>query len=269
MESRLKTQKIDPAFFERRDTTQVAWLGMAGALVNARGTVILIDPMLTAVDKDGKQFCEGHFEMLVPLPIEAHSVPRVDLVLYTHADDDHIGRMTAETLSARLNCPFFAPARVGDILREVGVAPERITTARESMTLTVGSIEIEVTPAVHDYPQEKPFQREDCCGYLLKTPDGTIWHPGDTRLIDELFAVKGVDVFFFDIFAVESHLGSQGSALLAESCGAKVMIAYHYGTLKFPWGFPEFTPEDAYPYIPNIPARYMALNPGEILELPV
>ena len=31
--------------------------------------------------------------------------------------------------------------------------------------------EIEVTPAMHDYPQEHPFQRGDCCGYLVKIID--------------------------------------------------------------------------------------------------
>ncbi len=82
-------------------------------------------------------------------------------------------------------------------------------------------------------------------------------------------AVKGVDVFFYDVFSVETHLGSQGSATLAASCGAKVMVAYHYGTLKFPPEFPDFFPEDAYPFIQDIPARYLILNPGEPLELPV
>lgn len=265
----LVTQSISPAFFDARDTTQVVWLGMAGVLVNSRGTIILIDPLLSAVEKDGKAFCEGGFEMLVPLPIDAQAIPRVDMVLYTHADDDHLGRMTAETLAARLPCPFLAPQRVEPILREVSIGAERITIARDFMRLKIGSVEIEVTPALHDYQQDLPFQRGDCCGYLLKTPDGTIWHPGDTRLIDELFQIKGVDVFFFDIFAVESHLGSEGSARLAASCGAKVMVAYHYGTLKFPPNFPNFDPTDAYPFIENIPARYLVLNPGEPLELPV
>lgn len=265
----LKTQPIPPDFFSRSDTTQVVWLGMAGVLVNAHGTILLIDPMLTAVEKDGKQFCEDDLELLVPLPIEAQNLPRVDLVLYTHADGDHLGRMTAASLAARLPCEFLAPRRVESILRELQVDPQRIIPAREAMTLKVGCVEIEVTPAVHDYEQEVPFEREDCCGYLLKTPDGTIWHPGDTRLIEELYAVKGVDVFFFDIFAVESHLGSEGSAALAASCGAKVMVAYHYGTLKFPPTFPEFEPAAAYPYIKDIPARYLILNPGEPLDLPV
>lgn len=269
MTTPLTTQPIPTTFFERTDTTSVVWLGMAGVLVNAHGTILLIDPMLTTVEKDGKLTCEGELEMVVPVPMEARMIPRVDYVLYTHADFDHFGRMTASVLAERPACRFIAPRRVIPLLREVGVAEERIRLAREGERLQAGKVEIEITPALHDYPQEVPFEREDCCGYLLRTADGTIWHPGDTSLIDELLEVKGVDVFFFDIFAVETHLGSEGSARLAASCGAKVMIAYHYGTLVFPPGFPTFVPEDALPYLTDVRGRYLVLNPGEPLDLPV
>ena len=269
MTSTLTTQPIPASFFERTDSTRVVWLGMAGVLVNAHGTILLIDPLLTAVEREGKFYCEDDLEMVVPLPIEARKIPRVDFVLYTHADFDHFGRMTASVLAENQACRFIAPRRVIPLLREVGVVEERITLAREGERLQAGNVEIEITPALHDYPQEIPFEREDCCGFLLRTPDGTIWHPGDTSLIDELLEVRGVDVFFFDIFAVETHLGSEGSARLAASCGAKVMIAYHYGTLVFPPEFPIFVPEDALPYLTDVRGRYLVLNPGEPLSLPV
>jgi L-ascorbate metabolism protein UlaG (beta-lactamase superfamily) len=103
----------------------------------------------------------------------------------------------------------------------------------------------------------------------VKTPDGVIWHPGDTRLIDELLDVKDVDVLFFDVFGVDSHLGPEGSARLAASSGAKVMVAYHYGTLELPAMFAGYDPEDAQPYIQELAAKFLVLNPGEPLELPL
>ncbi len=265
----LTTQAINPDFFEPRDSTCLAWLGMAGVVLNAHGTILLIDPMLTVSEPNGQPLCEGIFEMALPLPITVPDLPRVDFVLYTHADDDHLGRLSAAALAERFPCQFIAPRRVEMILKELQIDPGRILPVRENDTLQAGGVEITVTPALHDYPQADPFEREDCCGYLLKTPEGTIWHPGDTSLIEELLAVKGVDVFFFDIFAVESHLGSQGSAVLAASCWAKALLPYHYGTLKFPPEFPEFTPEDALPFLQGSQARFLVLNPGEPLELPV
>ena len=140
----------------------MVWLGIAGMLVNARGTNLFIDPLLSLVEKDGRPYNEGVLVMIVPLPIEARVIPRVDGVLYTHADYDHLGR-------------------------------------------------------------------NDCCGCRLKIPDGVIWHPGDTRLIDELL---------------------------------------EYGTFQLPPEFPDCAAEDACAYIRDLATRYLVLNPREPLRLP-
>ncbi len=180
MPTLLTTHPIPNTFFDHTDNTQVVWLGIAGVLVNAHGTILLIDPLLSPVERDGKLYNEGELEITVPLPIEARAIPRVDYVLYTHADYDHLGRMTAAALAEHAQCRFLAPRRVVPLLRETGIDAERISLVGDYETFQAGKVEIEVTPALHDYPQEIPFERNDCCGYLLKTPDGVIWHPGDT-----------------------------------------------------------------------------------------
>ena len=42
--SKLKSQLIDPSFFDARDRTLFTWLGGAGVLINSRGTNAMIDP---------------------------------------------------------------------------------------------------------------------------------------------------------------------------------------------------------------------------------
>jgi L-ascorbate metabolism protein UlaG (beta-lactamase superfamily) len=130
-------------------------------------------------------------------------------------------------------------------------------------------VEIKVTPALHDWQENEPWGRQDCCGYVLKTPDGSIWHPGDTRLIDPLLEIRDIDVLFFDVAAVEAHLGPQGSVRLAESSGARVLVAYHYGTFDLPPGsFGGCDPADSLPLIAGLPADFLQPDPGEILWLP-
>ena len=268
MNTQLKTIPICPSFFEEQPQTLVAWLGMAGALINARGTILLIDPLISTMERDGQVVSEEGYALKLPLPVEAKDLPRVDWVMYTHADDDHFGHLTAQTLAERLPCRFLAPPPVARALRELGIAPERIVIAKEQAVWQMGCAEVTVTPAMHDWQEVDPWKREDCCGYLLKTPDGTIWHPGDTRLIDDLLVFKDVDVMFFDVAAVSFHLGPQGSARLAQSCGAKRMIAYHYGTLDLPPGsFANCDPDDALPYVSGLVGEYLKLNPGEPLAL--
>ena len=265
----LKTSKLDKSFFDKREDTAVTWLGMAGALVNSRGTIVLIDPLITAVNSGGQSKSESGYRFKIPLPVEAVDVPRADVVMYTHADNDHFGKMTAKTLAEKTDCIFIAPPPVRKILKELGVEGDRIITARDFESIPAGATEIVVTPALHDWQEENPWRRGDCCGYLIRTPDGSIWHPGDTRLIEELQEVKDVDVLFFDVAAVNAHLGPAGSAKLAETSGAKIMIAYHYGTFDLPPGtFGSCDPRDSLPFVQGLTARFLQLNPGEAVRLP-
>jgi L-ascorbate metabolism protein UlaG (beta-lactamase superfamily) len=266
MTTELKTIPILPSFFIEQETTTLTWLGMAGAIVNARGVILFIDPLLISIEKDGKQFSEVGYPLKIPLPIQANAIPRADLVMYTHADDDHFGPQSAKTLAENTQCRFLAPAPVYQRLKELGIDQHRLIKAIDDATIRQDGVEVRITPALHDWQEVNPWQRGDCCGYVIKSQDGSIWHPGDTRLIDELLSVKYIDVLFFDVAAVESHLGPEGSARLGASCGAKMMIAYHYGTFDLPPGsFASCDPDDALPYLKGMAAQYLKPQPGEVI----
>ena len=271
MNEKLKPVRIAPSFFAQRDDTLVTWLGMAGALINSRGTILLIDPLLSVVRRNGDEIVDSGDRLLIQLPLEAGEVLRADAVLYTHADGDHYGSATVRNLDARLKPMFLAPPPVLRRIAEQGVAAERLITAGDGASFRIGQTEVVITPALHNWPrQPAPWQRGDCCGFLIKTPDGTIWHPGDTRLIDELLAIKGVDVLFFDVAAVEAHLGPAGSARLAQTSGASVLLAYHYGTFDLPPGsYGNCDPQDALPYVQGLSAQMLLASPGELLRLPL
>ena len=266
MVEELTSKRMERSFFEGKEDTRFVWLGMAGVAINARGTVMLIDPMLAVMEKDGERVSETGHRFKIDLPIEAKDVPRLDEVLYTHADMDHFGRPTAEILD-RLEPGFLAPPPVVEGLRVLGVDEKRIVIAKDFDRVRIGEAEVVVTPALHDYPKSNHV-RGDCCGFVVESADGRIWHPGDTRLIDELLEIKDVDVIFFDVADVEAHLGPEGSARLADSCGAKVMVAYHYGTYDVPagtWGGCD--PEDARPHVNGMKAEFRTPNPGEVMRL--
>jgi len=264
---KLKTIPIQNSFFDKREDTIFAWLGMAGAVINCRGTIILIDPLIS-YGTDNKT-CETGDRLLVPLPVTAEKIPKTDIVCYTHADSDHYAEKTAKILNERLSPTFISPGPVFQKLDELGIDKSRQIRIKDFATYSFGEAEITVTPALHDWQKVDPWKREDCCGYLIKTPDGTIWHPGDTRLIHELEEIKNVDVIFFDVAAVDSHLGPEGSARLAETSGAKAMIAYHYGTFDLPPGsYGGCDPDDSLPFIKNLKADFLKPDPGEIIKLP-
>lgn len=268
IKEKLKTIQIQESFFDKREDTIFTWLGMAGALINCRGTIIFIDPLISY--GGNKEMCETGNRLLVPLPVTADNVPRADIICYTHADSDHYAEKTAKILNSRLAPTFISPEPVNEKLIELGIEKSRLIKIKDFATYSFGDIEIIITPALHDWQKVDPWKREDCCGYLIKTPDGTIWHPGDTRLIPELEVIKDVDIIFFDVAAVDSHLGPEGSARLAVTSGAKVMIAYHYGTFDLPPGsYGGCDPDDSLPYIKDLDAKFLKPDPGEIINLPI
>ena len=265
---KLKTIQIDNSFFDKREDTIFTWLGMAGALINCRGTIIFIDPLISyGADNET---CETGNRLLVPLPVTADKVPKADVICYTHADSDHYAEKTAKILNSKLAPKFIAPGPVSEKLDKIGIEKNRLIRIKDYAIYTIGNVEIMITPALHDWQKVDPWKREDCCGYLIKTPDGTIWHPGDSRLSPELEEIKNVDILFFDVAAVDSHLGPEGSARLAKTSGAKAMIAYHYGTFDLPPGsYGGCDPDDSLPYVKDLKAVFLKPDPGEILKLPL
>ena len=78
------------------DRTVVRWLGNAGALINSRGTTIMIDPVLSGFD----------MPLLIHMPLTEREVPRVDGVLITHCDNDHYSRKTCRELALVTSHPL-------------------------------------------------------------------------------------------------------------------------------------------------------------------
>ena len=127
--ARLKTVQIPRSFFDERQNTLVTWLGMAGALVNSRGTIIFIDPLITEGAEPG--LCESGLRRLISPPIWSHEVPKADIVCYTHADGDHFGKPTASMLDDNLAPKFLAPPPIAAQLRDIDVEEERLIIAKD------------------------------------------------------------------------------------------------------------------------------------------
>jgi hypothetical protein len=232
---------------------------MAGAL--QRAGHLINRPLLISIK--GWRHSEVGYPLKVPLPIQAKEISRADLVMYTHADDDHFGTQTAKALAARTRCRFLAPDPVYQRLKELGIQQERLIKAIDGAAIQQDGIEVQVTPALHDWQEVNPWKRGDCCGYIIRSQAGAIWHPGDTRLIDELLSVKE-SMSYSSMYAVESHLGPGVGAYKS----VQKLIAYHYGTFDLPPGsFANCDPDEAIPYLQDIDAQFLKLQPGEVFTL--
>ncbi len=229
------------ADFEMFDGTAVYWLTSAGVMLNSHGTVIIVDPILSFISEDPLlSEVEGTPQYTKP-PIAAKDIVRADAILYTHADADHLGEVTVKRLN-KLGVVFHGTQKVRERLMEIGVPDERIVAHAPRESFQIGCVKVQMTAADHPWQAEFPetesyiYKPEDCCGYKFYTPDGVVWDPGDSKLLDEHFDNEDVNLLFMD-FEDNSplhHFGTENALKLVNHLIHADIIMFHWGTFYAP-----------------------------------
>ena len=246
--------------FQPSDHTTLRWLGMAGFMINARGTILMIDPLLGGFDRP----------LLIEIPITAAHVPKVDAVLVTHSDNDHYSVPTCRELIP-VTTAFHSTRYVAELM-----ATESMPRHGHDIgdVFDVGPARVTLTPADHAWQNVRPqpgqriFRNEDACGFWIETPDGTIWAPGDSRLIPEHHLnMPAPDALLFDFSDSEWHFGLQGAIEMANTYPSADLLLHHWGSVDAP-DFAPFNgdPADLYGAVAN-PDRIRVLAPGEPFPL--
>lgn len=250
-----------------RTDTAIWWLGGAGFLVNARGTTFMVDPVL------------GGFDMpvLFDAPLAPEDVPALDALLVTHIDNDHFSRLTCKNLM-HVCKGYHAPAYVAEVMRSEGLAGTghaigetfaiegRAAGAADSASSAVTA---RLTPAWHNWQNDskkwgyRTWQRDDYCGYWLDTPDGSIWLPGDSKLLPEHLTMPEPDLIMLDFSDNEWHITFDGAVKLANAYPHARLLCIHWGTVDAPdWTTFNGDPCHLAAHVDN-PERVLAPLPGE------
>ena len=250
-----KSLHIPCSAFSEPQGTAIYWLGGGGVLIVSRGTSLMLDPVLEGFD----------MPLLVESPLLPSEVPSLDGVLITHVDNDHFSRLTCMDL-APVCKSYHAPAYLGKVLQEMGL-PGYGHSIGESFPLN--NLTVTLTPALHNWQNGAPeysyrhWSPEDGCGYRIQTPDGSIWLPGDSKLLPEQLTQPVPDVILFDFSDNDWHITFEGAVTLANAYPEAELICIHWGTVDAP----EMSPFNGDPgklldRIQN-PGRIRVLNPGE------
>lgn len=128
---------------------------------------------------------------------------------------------------------------------------------------------VTLTPAEHNWQncvpkyQYREWKLEDYCGFWLDTPDGTIWTPGDSKLLPEQLQMPQPDVILLDFADNEWHITFEGAVKLANTYPNAELICIHWGSVDAPdRNTFNGNPEDLLSRVVN-PERVLALAPGE------
>ena len=246
--------------FQKLAHTEIRWLGSASIMVNSRGTSTMIDPLLEGFD----------MPVLFDAPILPAQVPSLDAVLVTHIDNDHFSRLTCRDLKGVCK-EYHAPQYVAQVMREEGLNSIGHDIHE---TFSVGNMNVTLTPAEHNWQNGsakygyREWKLEDYCGLWLDTLDGSIWTPGDSRLLEEqLNMPKRPDVLLLDFADNSWHITFDGAVKLANTYPDAKIICIHWGSVDAPeWNTFNGDPARFAASIVD-PERVHALYPGEAFIL--
>lgn len=254
-----KTQPFGAEAFKKSKKTIIRWTGNAGFLINSRGTTVMVDPLLKGFD----------MPVLFQAPITTEKVPHLDAILVTHSDNDHYSIPTCKDLEP-VTSAFHSTVYVDSLMKNQGW---KSFGHKIGDVFKVGAMTVKLTPADHDWQNSFPgtatrfFKKEDCTGFMIETPDGTIWAQGDSRLLPDHLSMPEPDAILFDFSDSEFHFTFEGALKIAETYPNAILICSHWGTVDAP-DFNPFNgdPDQLKARVKN-PQRVVVLEPGQPYKL--
>ncbi len=203
------------------DRLEICWLGHASALVDVGGVRFLTDPALTARVAHLRRHHDVDMEVLRD----------VDVVLISHVHMDHLHVPSLRLLG---DVDLVVPAGAGRLLRRQGFRNVLETTVGDRATF--GVVTVETVPAVHSSGRGPHSRiRAGAVGYVLRSPQGSVYFAGDTDLFDGMADLSSIDVALLPIAGWgptlgTGHLDPQRAVQATELIQPRLVVPIHWGT---------------------------------------
>jgi L-ascorbate metabolism protein UlaG (beta-lactamase superfamily) len=206
---------------------KITWLGHSTfKITTPSGHVVLIDPWT-----EGNPAC----------PPNLRKLPRVDVILLTHAHSDHLGDLLSIAEQHRPQVVAIFETYLW--LESKGVA--NVHPMGKGGTQKVGEVEVTMVNAHHSNSiadEGKLIYAGEPAGYIARFPGGfKVYHAGDTcvfgdmKLIGELYKPDLAMLPIGDIFT----MGPLEAAHAIRLLGVHHVIPMHFATFPMLTGTPE------------------------------
>ena len=275
---------ISPAFakpepLKWNDTElTAAWIGHATVLINFFGIKILTDPVLfprIGIRLPG--FTIGPKRLTAPA-LEFHELPKIDVVLLSHAHFDHFDLRTLHRFD-ETTCVVTAP-NTADLLKWTRLRD--VTELRwgeeKSLTTSAGAVTISAFQVKHWGARKQRDTYRGYNGYVMESRSRgrrRILFGGDTTMTNtfaELSQHGPVDLAIMSIGAynpwIQSHCTPEQAVEMATAAGAQFIMPVHHQTFRL--SFEPFREpiERFQAALSNTPERIALREIGETFVLP-
>jgi L-ascorbate 6-phosphate lactonase len=153
----------------------LAWLGGAGFVFKtASGRVVAVDPYLSdSLD----HYYSWKRLPLSPIPM-APAELQADLVLATHAHEDHLDPDTIPELVQHSQAIVAGPGMCAEAMRSWGLPEERFVEINRGDERSIAGVKVAAVLAHHVSPAGA--QTPDAVGFVLDLDGIVVYHTGDT-----------------------------------------------------------------------------------------
>jgi len=152
---------------------KIQFLGHAFFKLNFSGKTALVDPFFGRAQN-------GEFKRIVKCPIVEKDVKKADVILITHEHFDHFEPKMVERLSRATNACVVAH---DSILNQISLPKPMMHSIDTAKKINCRGLQIEAVHAHHPqsfYPM----------GFLISDDTRTVYHAGDTQLLDTFSQIK-------------------------------------------------------------------------------
>jgi L-ascorbate metabolism protein UlaG (beta-lactamase superfamily) len=215
-----------------KQSLAAAWLGHATILLRIDGQTILTDPVLSSKVGIGLGVVTAGPRRLVAPALTVRQLPRIDLLLMSHAHFDHLDRPTLSKLPKDI--PVIAAHRISDLISDLGF--KNVTELQWGESTMAGNLKVTARAVKHwgartFYDQHRGFN-----AYLLESPKHRVLYGGDSAYQELFKDIGSVDLAILGIGAYDPYIAAHATPeqawAMADHVNAKHILPMHHSTFR-------------------------------------
>lgn len=212
----------------------VAWLGHATTLIEIDGFTILTDPVFS--NRCGIDLLVGTLgpKRLVQPALAIENLPKIDLVLLSHAHFDHWDKKSLRAIAGK-DIPVICARETQDLLTASRWKSVRELGWRESVQ--VGPVNVRGVEVKHWGARMRRDTHRGYNGYVIESGKYKVLFSGDTAHTNSFHELRGgraIDLAIMPIGAydpwIANHCTPEQAIEMAEWAGAERIMPVHHQT---------------------------------------
>jgi L-ascorbate metabolism protein UlaG (beta-lactamase superfamily) len=209
-----------------------AWIGHATVLLRIGGKTVLTDPVLSHRVGISLGLATGGPRRLVAPALRLAQLPRIDLVLISHAHFDHLDRPTLARLPR--STPIVTAAHTRDLIDDLGFSD--VTELQWGEQRRLGDLVVKAWQVQHWGARTFHDHHRHACAFVLEAGGRRVLFGGDSAGGRHFRDVGRTDLAILGIGAydpyVQGHATPEQAWQMAEDVRADHVLPMHHSTFR-------------------------------------